>query len=148
MKILIVAVLFLLVGTTAAFGQQTSREQSITKTLDDFQQAIVDNDVEKARTLLADSVRILEGGHIEQEDEYLSHHFHADGKFLSAMNREIETRNVMIHGNAAWVTTKTHTWGSYNDRELDLIALELAVLKREGGQWQITALHWSSAQQN
>lgn len=147
-KILIVAAFFTLLGTNIALGQETSQEEAITKTLNAFQQAIIDNDVQKARMLLADSVRILESGNIETKEEYLSHHFHSDGKFLSAMNREVETRNIRILGNAAWVSTQTHLWGTYSERELDLNSLELAVLKKENGNWKIAALHWSSAQQN
>ncbi|MDZ7694980.1 MAG: nuclear transport factor 2 family protein [Balneolaceae bacterium] len=58
---------------------------------------------------------------------------------------KVESREVTIEGNTAWVSTQTHTWGTYSDRKLDLNSLELAVLNKEGGSWKITALHWSSA---
>lgn len=107
----------------------------------------MENDVSKAGELLSDSARILESGNIETKEEYLSHHFHSDGKFLSAMKREVESRTVTIEGNtAAWVSTQTHTWGTYSDRKLDLNSLELAVLKKEDGNWKITVLHWSSSE--
>jgi ketosteroid isomerase-like protein len=61
------------------------------------------------------------------------------------MKREVESRNVKIEGNTAWVSTQTHTWGTYSDRNLDLNSLELAVLKKEKGKWKVTALHWSSS---
>lgn len=109
---------------------------------------IIDNDSQAAKVLLSESVRIPEGGNIETKDEYLSHHFHSDGKFLSAMKQEVESRNISIDGNTAWVSTQTHAWGTYNDSELDLSSLELAVLKKEGENWRITALHWSSASKN
>ncbi|HBQ61754.1 MAG TPA: nuclear transport factor 2 family protein, partial [Balneolaceae bacterium] len=32
---------------------------------------------------------------------------------------------------------------TYNDREIDRTSLELAVLKKENGEWKIIALHWS-----
>ena len=117
----------------------------VIKTLTSFHDAIIDNDSQAAKNLLSASVRILEGGNIETKEEYLSHHFHSDGKFLSSMKREVESRSVTIEGNTAWVSTQTHTWGTYSDRKLDLNSLELAVLKKEDGNWKITALHWSSA---
>jgi hypothetical protein len=117
----------------------------VLETLDNFKQAIVDNDSDKARQLLSDSVRILEGGNIETKEEYLSHHFHSDGKFLKAMKRNEDYQNVAIVGNVGWVSTKTHVWGTYNERELNLNSLELAILNKENGIWKITALHWSSA---
>lgn len=144
-RISLTAVFLFIIGTSISVGQPSASEKNVIKTLDAFHQAIIDNDSQAAKRLLSESVRILEGSNIETKDEYLSHHFHSDGKFLSSMKREIESRDVTIEGNTAWVSTLTHTWGTYNDRELDLNGLELAVLKREEGNWQITALHWSSA---
>ena len=147
-RISLTAVLLFIIGTSIGVGQDSATEKNVIKALDAFHQAIIDNDSQAAKKLLSESVRILEGGNIETKKEYLSHHFHSDGKFLGAMKREIESRNVTIEGNTAWVSTQTHTWGTYSDRKLDLKSLELAVLKKEEGHWQITALHWSSASQD
>ena len=147
-RISLTAVLLFIIGTSISVGQPSASEKNVIKTLDAFHQAIIDNDSQSAKSLLSESVRILEGGNIETKSEYLSHHFHSDGQFLSVMKREIESRNVTIEGNTAWVSTQTHTWGTYSDRELDLNSLELAVLKKEEGHWQINALHWSSASRN
>ena len=144
----LLAIVTILFGSTISYSQQTSQQEAVIQSLSSFHQAIVENDSQKARELLSDSVRILEGGGIETKQEYLSHHFHSDGKFLSAMKREVESQNVKIEGNTAWISTQTHTWGTYSDRKLDLNSLELAVLKKEEGHWQITALHWSSASRN
>ena len=143
-RISLTAVFLFIIGTSISVGQPSASEKKVIKALDAFHQAIIDNDSQAAKKLLSDSVQILEGGNIETKEEYLSHHFHSDGKFLSAMKREIESRNVSIDGNIAWVSTQTHTRGTYSDRQLDLNSLELAVLKKEEGHWQITALHWSS----
>ncbi len=144
-RISLTAVLLFIIGTSISTGQHSATEKNITKTLDAFHQAIIDNDSQAARNLLSETVRILEGGNIETKEEYLSHHFHSDGKFLSSMKREIKSRNVTIDGNTAWVSTQTHTWGTYSDRNLDLNSLELAVLQKADGNWKITALHWSSS---
>lgn len=144
-QISLAAVFLFIIGTSISAGQPSASEKNVIKTLDTFHQAIIDNNTQTARNLLSESVQILEGGNIETKDEYLSHHFHSDGKFLKTMKREVESRNVTIEGNTAWVSTQTHTWGTYSDRKLDLSSLELAVLKEEEGNWKITALHWSSS---
>ncbi|MEL7832852.1 nuclear transport factor 2 family protein [Fodinibius sp. Rm-B-1B1-1] len=144
-RISLTAVCLFIIGTSIAIGQDSPTERNVIKTLDAFHQAIIENDSQAAQNLLSESVRILEGGNIETKEEYLSHHFHSDGKFLSAMKREVESRNVSIDKNTAWVSTQTHTWGTYSDRKLDLSSLELAVLKKVEGNWKISALHWSSS---
>lgn len=141
----LVVIFLLLIGTTTSFGQQSTVEETVKKTLDSFHQAIIDNDTQKAQVLLSDSVRILESGNIEAKEEYLSHHFHSDGKFLSAMNRKINSQTVTVEENTAWVSTQSRTWGIYNERELDLNSLELAVLQKKNGSWKVAALHWSSS---
>lgn len=135
----------LLAGMATSYGQATSQKEKVIQTLEDFHQAILDNDDSAAQKLLSDSIQILEGGSIETKQEYLSHHFHEDGKFLRAMQQKVDSRTVNMEGNTAWVSTKTHTWGTYRDHELDLNSLELAVLVKEDETWKITALHWSSA---
>ena len=145
MKYLLTTILFLLFLSTAAFSQSSNEEDRVVETLIAFKQAIVKNDSKVASTLLAEDARIVEGSAIETKDEYLSHHFHSDGKFLSAMSRTIDSQDVFIKENTAWVTTKSHTQGEYNERSLNLTSLELAVLKEKNGQWKIAALHWSSS---
>jgi len=144
-RISLVAILLFIIGTPIAEGQHSATEKNVIKTLNAFQEAIIDNDSQAAKDLLSESVRILEGGNIETKQEYLSHHFHSDGKFLSSMKRKVESRHVSIEKSTAWVSTQTRTWGTYNDRKLDLNSLELAVLKKKDGRWKISALHWSSA---
>lgn len=112
--------------------------------MSDLETAIVENDSEKAGAILHDDVTILEGGGMETKSQYLSHHFHSDGKFLSAINREEVSQDIKIEGNVAWVTSKTKMTGTYSGRDIDLSSLELAVLKKENGLWRVVALHWSS----
>lgn len=145
MKSLLTILLLLLFSLNTAFSQSSGEEEQVINTLQAFERAIVNNNHEAASELLSDRVRILEGGGIETKEEYLSHHFHSDGKFLSAMERKVESRSVFIEGNTAWVTTQSRLQGSYSDRQLDLTSLELAVLKKTDNQWKITALHWSSS---
>jgi ketosteroid isomerase-like protein len=134
--------LMFLSGTVVA--QTNQKETTVLKTLDNFKTAIIDNDSEAASNLLAGDALILEGTGMETKEEYLSHHFHSDGKFLKAMNRETQTQKVSFDGNTAWVSTVSSMKGTYSEREIDLTSLELAVLRKEGSDWKITAIHWSS----
>ncbi len=144
MKSLLTTLLLALLSFSTVAAQLSHEEKRVIKTLQAFEQAIVNSNHKAASELLSDKVRILEGDGIETKEEYLSHHFHADGKFLSAMNREIMSRSVFIEGNIAWVTTKSRLHENYNGTPIDLTSLELAVLKKTGNQWKIAALHWSS----
>lgn len=136
--------LILFISSIALVAQETNDKEMIAKTLSDLETAIVENDSERAGEILHDDVTILEGGGMETKSEYLSHHFHSDGKFLSAMNREEVSQEISVEGNMAWVTSKTKMTGTYSGREIDLSSLELAVLKKENGMWKVVALHWSS----
>ena len=136
--------LILFISSIALVAQETNDKEMIAKTLNDLETAIVENDSEKAGEILHDDVTILEGGGMETKSQYLSHHFHSDGKFLSAMNREEVSQEISVEGNMAWVTSKTKMTGTYSGRDIDLSSLELAVLKKENGMWRVIALHWSS----
>ncbi|MDR9419378.1 YybH family protein [Gracilimonas sp.] len=136
-------VLFLLLSGTV-MAQTDQAESNVLKALGDFKTAIVENDSDAATNLLADDALILESSGMETKEEYLSHHFHSDGKFLTAMNREILTQKVTTEGSTAWVSTVSTMKGTYSEREMDLTSLELAVLRKEGDNWKITAIHWSS----
>jgi ketosteroid isomerase-like protein len=138
----ITGVLLLLSGTVMA--QTNKAETNVLKTLGDFKTAIIDNKSEAATNILADDALILEGTGMETKEEYLSHHFQSDGKFLKAMDREILTQKVTIEGTTAWVSTVSTMNGTYSEREIDLTSLELAILRKEGDQWKIAAIHWSS----
>ncbi|MEQ9280452.1 MAG: nuclear transport factor 2 family protein [Balneola sp.] len=136
--------LMLFISSIALVAQETNDKEMIAKTLSDLETAIIENDSERAGEILHDDVTILEGGGMETKSEYLSHHFHSDGKFLSAMNREEVSQEISVEGNMAWVTSKTKMTGTYSGRDIDLSSLELAVLKKENGMWRVIALHWSS----
>ncbi|XWN37572.1 MAG: nuclear transport factor 2 family protein [Balneola sp.] len=144
MKKLTYTFIVLAFASVALFAQQSTEKEMIRKTLSDLETAIVENDSEKAGAILHDDVTILEGGGMETKSQYLSHHFHSDGKFLGAINREEVSQDIKIEGNVAWVTSKTKMTGTYSGRDIDLSSLELAVLKKENGIWRVVALHWSS----
>lgn len=144
MKKFTFTLLALVISSMTLFAQQSTEKEMIAKTLLDLETAIISNNSEQAGKILHDDVTILEGGGMETKSQYLSHHFHSDGKFLGAINREEVSQDIKIEGNVAWVTSKTKMTGTYSGRDIDLNSLELAVLKKENGMWRVVALHWSS----
>lgn len=153
MKTLLWSFFSLLLAVMPARAQQNPSGQDVASpedrevraVINGFYTSIIENDRDKATELLSEGAQILEGGNIETKEEYLSHHFHADGKFLGLMKRTIESRTIRVDGNVAWISTRTHLEGDYDDRNTELNSLELAVLNKEKGNWKIAALHWSSA---
>lgn len=144
MKKFTFTLLALVISSMTLFAQQSTEKEMIAKTLNDLETAIINNDSEQAGAILHDDVTILEGGGMETKGQYLSHHFHSDGKFLAAINREEVSQDIKIEGNIAWVTSKTKMTGTYSGRDIDMNSLELAVLKKENNAWKVVALHWSS----
>jgi len=143
MKTIFTTILFLAVSFSA-YAQSDQDKSEVLKALQDFEVAIIESDSVKAENLLDADARIVEGSQIETKDEYLAHHFFSDGQFLSAMNREQVSQEVFVNGNTAWVTSKSHLSGVYNDRDLSLNSMELMVLKKTENIWRIAAVHWSS----
>ncbi len=144
MKAMIKATLLVLLLTGNVIAQNMSAEENVKKTLNDFETAIIENDIETATKLLSSDAIILEGKGMETKEEYLSHHFEADGKFLKSLNRKVLSREISIEGNTAWVSSVSSLNGTYSENEIDLTSLELAVLKNEGTDWKVAAIHWSS----
>lgn len=150
MKLLNSTILILLLVTTSLFAQsgnkpvESKEEQEVVETLKDFRSAIINNNQQKASKLLTSDARILESGGIETKEEYLSHHFHSDGKFLRAMERKVLAQNIKTNDTTAWISTTSRMSGSYNDREISINSAELAVLVKRKGVWKISAVHWSS----
>ncbi|MDA0671767.1 MAG: nuclear transport factor 2 family protein [Bacteroidetes bacterium] len=144
MRKIITLLLTLVITSINILAQDQSDEATIKQVLVDFKTAIITNDSEVASELLHDEVEILEGRTKESKEQYLSHHFHSDGRFLSAIERVDLSQDIKIEGNVAWVSTITAMTGTYNYNEIDLTSLELAVLKKQENDWKIIALHWSS----
>lgn len=144
----LLCMILIFISAAVAFGQDISERYPYEQVIEDFRQAILDNNKEEAARLLVEDARILEGGNIENTDEYLSHHFSTDGKFLRAMEMKMLGRTMRRTGVMAWISTKTQMKGTYNGRKIDLISLELAVLKKAGDSWKIAAVHWSSTSNN
>ena len=112
---------------------------------DGFHLAIVKADRAAAESALAADVQIFESGFVERSrDEYLSHHFEADAKFAKAVPRKVTRHTEQLAGSMALILEETESVGSYEGQPLKLIGTETAVLRLNGGNWQIVHIHWSS----
>ena len=109
-----------------------------------FQAALARGDSASAVALLSQDVRILESGELQNRAEYISHHLPADIAFARAVPTTLVVEQVKLVGDAAWITRKSSTSGTFEGRAVRSEGVELMVLRRESGAWRIAAVHWSS----
>lgn len=113
--------------------------------LDAFHAALANGDSAKAQSLLAPQLLVFESGHVERSrSEYAGHHLPADMEFAQATRRKVLQQIVRDHGQFAVITQETETTGTFRDKPVHLFGTETAVLQRDGDQWTITHVHWSS----
>lgn len=112
---------------------------------DGFHAAIVKSDRAAATSALAADVQIFESGFVERSrDEYLSHHFEEDAKFAKTVTRKVLKHGEQVAGDMALIMEESETSGTYDGKPIRLIGTETAVLRLNGGNWQIVHIHWSS----
>ncbi len=119
-------------------------EAAAARAVESFHTALAAGDSAAAVALLADDAIVLEGGHFETREEYLSHHLGADMAFAASVTTEKDDPRIVVEGDVAWVTTMSRTVGQYKDRNINSISAGLIVLSRAGRDWKIRAIHWSS----
>ena len=116
-----------------------------TGTVKAFHASLKNGDAKAARGFLADDILIYESGNTEgSADEYASHHMISDMAFVGAMNQEILSQVEKTVGDMAMVASETRTFGTFNGKDYNLQGTETMILKRTGGIWKITHIHWSS----
>jgi len=112
---------------------------------DGFHLAIIKADRAAGASALAADVQIFESGFVERSrDEYLSHHFDADAKFAKTVTRKVIRHSEQVAGTMALIMEETESNGSYEGQPIKLIGTESAVLRLNGGNWQVVHIHWSS----
>jgi hypothetical protein len=110
-----------------------------------FHAAIVKGDRAAAASVVAADVQIFESGYVERSrDEYMSHHFDADAKFAKSVTRKVLKHDEQMAGDMALIMEESETSGTYDGKPIKLIGTETAVLRLNGGNWQIVHIHWSS----
>ena len=114
--------------------------------VDRFHAALRRGDTRGALLLLADDVLIFEAGGVERSKaEYRAHHLAADAEFSGSVPSVVTRRTGGSNGAVAWIATEGTVKGNFRGKSVDRVTAETMVLKRVGGAWRITHIHWSSA---
>lgn len=129
-----------------AHDLQAQTEADVAAVVDAYHTALAAGDSTKALSLLTEDVVILESGGIETKAQYRSGHLSGDMRFAQAVPRERSDITVQIQDDVAWAWSTSVTEGRMGEREINSQGAELMVLARVGGDWLITAIHWSSRQ--
>jgi ketosteroid isomerase-like protein len=109
-----------------------------------FHAALEAGDSTKALSLLAEDVRIMESGGIEDKQKFRNGHLSADMAFAKAVKSVRTVASVVVTGTAAWVSSTSVATGESNGRAVNSQGAELIVLSRGADGWKIRAIHWSS----
>lgn len=110
-----------------------------------FHRALAGGKAEQASAMLSPEIRIYESGHVERSrQEYAGHHLPADAAFAKATTSKVLKQNERIDGNLAVVMQETETTGQFQGKNVHLFGTETALLEKQGEQWIIFHLHWSS----
>ncbi len=129
----------------SAFAQQSDPDalaaQAVVRS---FHEALRRGDVQAVQQLLAPDAVILESGHVESRQEYLSHHLSSDVEFAKAVPSKVTKSEATVSGQTAWVRSATVSQGKFRNRNIKLSGAELVVLTRNATGWEIRAVHWSS----
>lgn len=141
-KILTVAALSL--GFATPVLAQSADSTAVASVVERFHRALAEGDSAAALALLADDVVIQESGDVETRDDYRAHHLPADIQFARAVRSERLDARVVVQGNTAWVTARSETRGTWRERPIDSVGVEIMVLSRSSVGWKIRAIHWSS----
>lgn len=125
-------------------GDQPGDSAAVARAVTRFHEALASGDSTAALALLAPDVTILESGGVETRDEYRGHHLPGDIGFARAVRSVRGPIQVRVRGEVAWATSSSTTQGEYRGRAVNSAGAELMVLTRDGADWRISAIHWSS----
>lgn len=110
-----------------------------------FHQILSIGDTTGISALLAPDLRVLEGGTVENRQEYLSHHLSADIAFAKAVPEKRTSFSYTCQGDVAWLISTSTASGKFGSRDINSDGAELLLLSRTPNGWKIRAIHWSSA---
>ncbi|MDQ6770990.1 MAG: nuclear transport factor 2 family protein [Gemmatimonadota bacterium] len=110
-----------------------------------FHRTLSTGDTTGINSLLAPDLRVIEGGTVENRQQYLSGHLSEDIAFAKALKEERAPFTYNCDGNVAWLVSTSTSSGTFSGREINTAGAELLLLSRSRKGWQIRAIHWSSA---
>ncbi len=109
-----------------------------------FHEALTRGDSSAVMALLSPDVVIMEGGAVERNADYRSHHLSGDIAFARALPAARGAVQVVVSGDAAWAWSTSITQGTYKARTINSSNAELMVMSRVNDTWLIRSIHWSS----
>jgi len=113
--------------------------------VDAFHKALHDKQADAALGLLAADVSIYQQGFQLGREQYKSDPLQADIAFAGVTSYEVLDRKILWLGdNAACVTTRSRSRGTFSGEAVDLINTETMVLRRAGDGWIVVHIHWSA----
>ena len=117
---------------------------AVATVVNDFHASLSRGDSAKAVSLLATDAVILESGSVESLSEYRSHHLPEDIKFAKSVASKRWPLRIIVEGSSAWTTATSTTNGQFNGRLINSVGAESMVLTKQGSNWRIRSIHWSS----
>ncbi len=143
---LLLSLLMLFIPDYAAATDK--RHGEIEALAESFHNALSTKDEESAMATFSNDVLIMEGGHVQTKEEYVSHHLNADMNFVSSITTKRKVIRSVVEGNTGWIISTSISTGKYKDRDINSSGAELMVVKRQNDDdWKIAAIHWSSHSQ-
>ncbi len=135
--------LALLVAGPAAAQVAPPDSARVAQVVAAFHRALQEGDSLGAVALLAEDAVILESGGLETRAEYREHHLPGDIQFARAVASERTPVRVVVSGDVAWAVATSASTGTFRERAINSVGVELMVLTRTPDGWRIRAIHWS-----
>jgi ketosteroid isomerase-like protein len=144
MRTFLVTIAVALAGLPAPLPAQTGAEAEVQKVVADFHTGIRSGTTSAVMQLLASDVLLMEAGGIETRAQYEKDHLPGDIEFEKSVTTAFQPYRVTVMGDVAWAVSTSEYKGTFRDRPIDSLGVELMVLSRETSGWRIRAIHWSS----
>ena len=140
------SVLLLFACAASPLWSQAGRaaDAAINGTVAAYHAALKAGDAAAAMKLIADDAIFLESGAIETREQYEKNHLPEDIRFEKTVNSSWRTYRSTRNGDTAWVISTGELVGTFDEKPVNLVVVELTVLTRQSGQWKIRSVEWSS----
>ncbi|MQA28384.1 MAG: DUF4440 domain-containing protein [Luteitalea sp.] len=138
------AVVLALSPMSLAAQTGSGAEAEIQRVVDAFHAGLKSGDGAAVMQLLAPDVLLLEAGGIETRAQYEKDHLPADIEFEKVVTTSFKPYRVIVVGDAAWAVNSSDYKGTFRDRAVDSVGVELMVFSKDSSGWRIRAVHWSS----
>lgn len=135
------------IAYSVSASEPSTSASASTEVVDGFHAALAEGDLQRAKSLLAPDVLIMESGETERSArDYEAAHLPADIQFSSTVDSTLMHRTVRIDGSFAWVASEYRLKARVASKSnvQAFASTETMVLHRHSGQWLIVHIHWSS----